>query len=196
MKPDLQYLALQIYELCIRYSIIIELEWIPRDLNVQADFYQSNANASTPLLPGVQNRELKLSSWWLFESANLSMENGPHFWYLRICMGTGVLIVPLWRSALFWPLLWDFDGNKFNSFVVDKMEFQKPRADLHKGTIRTPVPLQIRKWFKTRQTKYIGGTNQLLSLDQSNANASTPLLPVLTKIAFLLNRLWSVMYWR
>jgi hypothetical protein len=39
MKPDLQYLALQIYELCIRYSIIIELEWIPRDLNVQADFY-------------------------------------------------------------------------------------------------------------------------------------------------------------
>jgi len=22
--------------------------------------------------------------------------------------------------------LWDFDGNKFNSFVVDKMEFQKP----------------------------------------------------------------------
>ena len=39
MKPDLQYLALQIYELCIRYSIIIELEWIPRDLNVKADFY-------------------------------------------------------------------------------------------------------------------------------------------------------------
>jgi hypothetical protein len=25
-----------------------------------------------------------------------------------------------------WLLLWDFDGNKFNSFVVDKMEFQKP----------------------------------------------------------------------
>jgi hypothetical protein len=46
--------------------------------------------------------------------------------HLRICKGTGVLIVPLRRSALFWPLLWDFDGNKFNSFVVDKMEFQKP----------------------------------------------------------------------
>jgi hypothetical protein len=46
--------------------------------------------------------------------------------HLRICKGTGVLIVPLLRSALFWPLLWDFDGNKFNSFVVDKMEFQKP----------------------------------------------------------------------
>jgi hypothetical protein len=45
---------------------------------------------------------------------------------LRICKGTGVLSVPLWRSAHFWPLLWDFDGNKFNSFVVDKMEFQKP----------------------------------------------------------------------
>jgi hypothetical protein len=31
--------------------------------------------------------------------------------------------------------------------------------------------------MNTRQTKFIGGTNQLLSLDQSNANASTPLLP-------------------
>ena len=39
MKPDLQCLALQIYEFCVQHSITIELEWIPRNLNVQADIY-------------------------------------------------------------------------------------------------------------------------------------------------------------
>jgi hypothetical protein len=79
MKSDLQELALSIYEICIFSNINIELEWIPRNENIQADFFskifdlddwsvtdhifqQSNAKAPTPFVPGTQNLELKLST--------------------------------------------------------------------------------------------------------------------------------------
>jgi hypothetical protein len=39
MKSDLQELALNIYEICIFNNISIELEWIPRNGNIQADFF-------------------------------------------------------------------------------------------------------------------------------------------------------------
>jgi hypothetical protein len=39
MKSDLQELALSIYEICIFSNINIELEWIPRNENIQADFF-------------------------------------------------------------------------------------------------------------------------------------------------------------
>ena len=38
MKSDLQSIALDIYTLCLRYSIQLEVDWIPRELNDQADF--------------------------------------------------------------------------------------------------------------------------------------------------------------
>jgi hypothetical protein len=138
-------------------------EWIPRDLNVQADFYSKifdfddwsvalhmfcffnqkwgpfsidrfadsnnhqldnfNSRFWTPGSKGVFAFDWSKDNNWLVPPIHLVCRVLNH---LRICKGTGVLIVPLWRSALFLPLLWDFDGNKFNSFVVDKMEFQKP----------------------------------------------------------------------
>ena len=36
--------------------------------------------------------------------------------HLRLCKGKGVLFIPLWKSAYFWPLL-TTDGINFNSFV-------------------------------------------------------------------------------
>lgn len=37
-NPDLQSLAINIYLLCIKYDIKLDMQWIPRSLNEQADF--------------------------------------------------------------------------------------------------------------------------------------------------------------
>ena len=40
---------------------------------------------------------------------------------MRNCKASGSLIVPLWHSALFWPMICP-DGEHFASFIVDWME--------------------------------------------------------------------------
>ena len=40
--------------------------------------------------------------------------------FMRSCKARGTLVVPMWRSACFWPLLCT-DGVHFNSFVADWM---------------------------------------------------------------------------
>ena len=38
MKPHLQELAIEIFNLCLHYSIKLDINWIPRSINDQADF--------------------------------------------------------------------------------------------------------------------------------------------------------------
>ena len=38
MKPELQNISLHIFHLCLSYNILLEVEWIPRDENCEADF--------------------------------------------------------------------------------------------------------------------------------------------------------------
>ena len=38
MKSDLQDIALDIFTICLRNNIRLEVDWIPRTLNDQADF--------------------------------------------------------------------------------------------------------------------------------------------------------------
>lgn len=37
MKPDLHELALSIFRLALRYTIDLQVDWVPRSLNVHAD---------------------------------------------------------------------------------------------------------------------------------------------------------------
>ena len=39
MKRKLQRLALDIFSLCIQYSIHLELKWLPRELNDKSDYF-------------------------------------------------------------------------------------------------------------------------------------------------------------
>ena len=39
MKHDLHSLATSIFNLCIRRNITLEVEWVPRDFNLQADYF-------------------------------------------------------------------------------------------------------------------------------------------------------------
>jgi len=41
--------------------------------------------------------------------------------HMRNCKDSGSLIVPLWHSAHFWPMICP-DGRRFASFIVDWME--------------------------------------------------------------------------
>ena len=38
--------------------------------------------------------------------------------HLRVCQAEGTLVIPLWKSSYFWPLLCD-DGRHWNTFVHD-----------------------------------------------------------------------------
>lgn len=38
--------------------------------------------------------------------------------HLRVCKAEGTLVIPLWKSSYFWPLLCD-DGRHWNTFVHD-----------------------------------------------------------------------------
>ena len=36
-KADLHQLALLVFQICVKFSVLLEVTWIPRDLNVRAD---------------------------------------------------------------------------------------------------------------------------------------------------------------
>ena len=38
MKKNLQEIAIKIFEICLEYKIRLEIEWIPREMNDQADY--------------------------------------------------------------------------------------------------------------------------------------------------------------
>jgi hypothetical protein len=38
MKPELQNISMHIFHLCLSYNILLEVEWILRDKNFEADF--------------------------------------------------------------------------------------------------------------------------------------------------------------
>ena len=46
--------------------------------------------------------------------------------HMQRCSARGTLIVPKWKTGLFWPLLCDSRGN-FKDFVIDWVEFKKPK---------------------------------------------------------------------
>jgi len=39
MKMDLQEIALSIFHNCLKYNIFLDVAWVPRSLNTEADFY-------------------------------------------------------------------------------------------------------------------------------------------------------------
>ena len=47
--------------------------------------------------------------------------------HLCLCNAKGALVVPKWKSALFWPMIWNDTNNCFQNFVKDSIEFCRPR---------------------------------------------------------------------
>ena len=146
MKMPLQQIALEIFEVCLKNCISIDIEWIPRTGNEQADYISRITDSddwgiSQQLFETVDSRWGPHDVDWFASDDNYKV---PVFWsrfwnvrssgvdaftvswheanglyvppvclisrvlkYMSQCGAVGTLIVPLWRSASFWPIGWD-----------------------------------------------------------------------------------------
>lgn len=170
-KVELQELACQIYHLCAVNSISLEILWIPRLQNSQADFISkavdyddwgvSNkffefmeqmwgphdvdrfANHENTKLqrfnsvvwnPGCEQVDAFSQNWagennWIVPPIYLVIQVMRH---IVLCKATGTMIVPKWKSAQFWPLL--FDENSFcSNFVAEILEFDNSQPIFVQG---------------------------------------------------------------
>lgn len=176
-KPEIQKVALKIFEICRQREITLKMNWIPRSENKQADEL---------------SRIVDIDDWELNHDTFVFLENvwGPHSvdrfatWYNAklarynsICIMPGseavdafaqswigennwlvpppnviakcirkivreechaTMIVPLWPSATFWPLLCN-DGLHFNHFVVDWTEICPSKYVILKGRAKNTI---------------------------------------------------------
>ena len=163
MKSDLHLIAMNIFFLCLKNGISLEIEWIPRELNEAADAASREAimvdtddwqitDSFFKLLNGrwgpltidcfANYYNKKIDRFYsLFNSPgcegvdafsyNWKNENcllvppvcvvGMALRHLRLCKARGVLVVPYWPSAAYWPLL-------LNDFHSDIKDFLKVKG--------------------------------------------------------------------
>ena len=155
--PELNSIALEIFQKCMLNGITIDVNWIPRDFNSVADEiskiidyddytinddifafldkswgphtvdrFACHYNKKLPLFnskffqPGTSgvnafSQDCAFANNWLCPPTYLTVRVVNH---LKACRAAGTLIVPLWRSAHFWPIICD-DGVHFSNFVHD-----------------------------------------------------------------------------
>ena len=153
-KAHLQRLAVDIFNLSLKYNVEIIPKWIPRSENDIADHFSKLTdndnwgidNSTFRFIeqtfgkfsidqfadelnkkvqrfnakfycPGVENVNAFSVNWkyefnWLCPPISLIAKVIKH---MQFCNGQGVLLVPRWESAYYWPIL--NDGQKFYPFV-------------------------------------------------------------------------------
>ena len=138
--PELNSIASEIFRKCMLNGITIDVNWIPRDFNSVADEiskiidYDIFAFLDKSWGPHTIDRfachyfkKLPLFNSKIFQPGTSGVNAFSQDWafannwlcpptYLTVRAGT--LIVPLWRSAHFWPVICD-DGVHFSNFVHD-----------------------------------------------------------------------------
>ncbi len=173
-RSELQDLALQLFAICVRSHINLDIKWVPRGLNTQADSisqildhddYTINDNVFRKLdslwgphtvdrfaccynakLARFNSRFYQLGTeavdaftqnWsynnnWLFPPTVLIIKVVRH---LRACSAEGTLIVPLWKSSVFWTILCE-DGVHWNSWIHDWKTISNEQNLIIKGKAR------------------------------------------------------------
>ena len=58
--------------------------------------------------------------------------------HLRVCKAEGTLVIPLWKSSYFWPLLSD-DGRHWNTFVHDWIVLPKFKQFFVRGKAKNDL---------------------------------------------------------
>ena len=124
-------------EMCIRDSdysvhddVFKELDhlWGPHSIDRLASSYNAKLSSfnSRFLQPGSEAVDAFTQDWsWLVPPISLI---GKLLSHMNECKAIGTLIVPMWKSFYFWPLLCS-DGVHFNSFVADWL-YLSSRPDL------------------------------------------------------------------
>jgi hypothetical protein len=47
--------------------------------------------------------------------------------YIQLHSDVHLAFLPKWKSALFWPIVWNHSENYFHNFVKDFIEFYRPK---------------------------------------------------------------------
>ena len=96
----------------------IDIVWGPHSFDRFANYLNAK-------LPRFNSRFWNLGSDWAGENnyvcSPICCLTPRVLLHMRICKASGTLIVPLWHSAPFWPMI-SAGGDKFSDFVVDWMD--------------------------------------------------------------------------
>ena len=156
-RSELHKLALQLFAFCVKSHIILDVKWVSRELNMEADSisqildyddYTINDCVFQKLdilwgphsverfaccyntklarfnsrfyQPGTEVVDAFTQGWkhnnnWLFPPTVLIIKTIRH---LRASLAGGTLIVPLWKSSVFWTILCE-DGVHWNNWIHD-----------------------------------------------------------------------------
>jgi hypothetical protein len=170
MKPDLNLVALEIFQLCLRHDIDISVDWVPRDFNQIADDlsktedwddwsvsntifeYVSKVYGPFTIDLFASNITHKLvkfySKYWCEGSAGVDAFayhwGAEYSWvvpppqlagkvlgHMKQCKAAGVLLLPKWCSASFWPIL--HDGRDYVEGIELLLEYHKPVHFFQRG---------------------------------------------------------------
>jgi hypothetical protein len=155
---------MKILQICLTNKIQISIDWIPRDLNVEADalskvidsddwsiapnvfhmlstrygpftvdLFASNITAKVDKFyakfwcKGVKGVDAFAYNWgaehcWIVPPPKLVPQVIKH---MKQCRAKGVMLVPRWQTAVYWPML--HDGASWAPGVSLLLEYQKPK---------------------------------------------------------------------
>ena len=165
MKSDLQDIAISIFKVCMKNSITLELEWVPRSENETADYLsrivdyddwgisfktmdiiiQRFENLQVDWFASEHNAKLSVFYSRFWNPSSTGMDAFSESWHgkfglfvppvsiiyrvirkLEVDQVQGVLVVPFWKSAVFWPLL--CPNGRFISNIVDMIDLPGERS--------------------------------------------------------------------
>ena len=160
-KPHLQNLALDIFQQCIQKSIKLSPEWIPRELNRDADFLSKIRDSDSwgvdeTCFKFIQEKYGQFEVDRFADEKNKKVQNfnskyfcpgtshvntftanwaGKKNWicppikdiprairHAKLCKAQGVLIIPCWPSAHWWPIIYP-NGINLAPFIKDMLIF-------------------------------------------------------------------------
>ena len=125
------------------HFVYFNKRWGPFDCDLFADYNNNKVKVfySRYWCPGTSGVDAFSFDWsihnsWIVPPVNLVTKVITH---LKLCKGCGVLVVPKWTSAAFWPMLCSSDRNEFNYFVKDYIEYMKPSRFFEAGSDKNSI---------------------------------------------------------
>jgi hypothetical protein len=170
MIQALNLCALEILQICLVNDIQISIDWVPRNLNVEADalsktidsddwsvsqniynyldnlygkftidLFASNLSHKTDRFyakywcTGATGVDAFAYNWknetcWMVPPPNLIPKILSH---CKRCKATGILVIPKWTSAFYWPIL--HNGTSWIRGITQVLEYKNPKNFFKRG---------------------------------------------------------------
>lgn len=173
MKSELQDIALDVFNICLDNNIVLEIEWIPRDKNIQADelskifdfddwgvsdiifkyFDRLWGPFNCDLFADSRNKKVSRFFSKFFTPGTSGVDAFAYDWsafnnwivppiylitrvinYMLICKAKGALVIPKWKSAVYWPMIVNHLTYEYKDYIKDFREYRNPKSFFIKGS--------------------------------------------------------------